>query len=318
MEFPNYIRKETAKKYSIDAESGTLKSGSHIVEVRNGIPRFIDSQNYAESFGLQWRKFAKTQLDSHVGHRLTEQRLERALKGALNQLSNKLVLELGCGAGRFTEVLLKYGAYVDSVDLSDAVEANENNCRISDRHRVTQADILDLPLPYKSYDYVVCLGVIQHTPDSFGTIGEITKYCKSGGVVIFDHYKRAIFSGHVLRIGMWMYRKKMLRLQSEERINKVRELLDRWLPIHKGIGNRKLAQKLLYIISPITHYYHRYTYFSDKTHYEWAFLDTHDNLTDAHKTLLKKSEIERYLARKNITDFSCWHGDNGIVCRCKL
>jgi SAM-dependent methyltransferase len=41
-----------------------------------------------------------------------------------SSLAGKHVLEAGCGAGRFTEVLLKAGAYVTSIDLSSAVEAN--------------------------------------------------------------------------------------------------------------------------------------------------------------------------------------------------
>ena len=33
-------------------------------EIINNIPRFVKSDNYANSFGLQWNKFRKTQLDS--------------------------------------------------------------------------------------------------------------------------------------------------------------------------------------------------------------------------------------------------------------
>jgi 2-polyprenyl-3-methyl-5-hydroxy-6-metoxy-1,4-benzoquinol methylase len=37
------------------------------------------------------------------------------------------VLECGCGAGRFTEVLLAQGATVTSIDMTEAVEANQTN-----------------------------------------------------------------------------------------------------------------------------------------------------------------------------------------------
>src|SRR6187397_1731582 len=40
----------------------------------------------------------------------------------------RVVLEAGCGAGRFTELLLAGGARVVAFDLSRAVEANRENC----------------------------------------------------------------------------------------------------------------------------------------------------------------------------------------------
>jgi 16S rRNA A1518/A1519 N6-dimethyltransferase RsmA/KsgA/DIM1 with predicted DNA glycosylase/AP lyase activity len=43
-------------------------------------------------------------------------------------LLGEIVLEVGSGAGRFTEIILKTGATLFSCDYSDAVEANfENN-----------------------------------------------------------------------------------------------------------------------------------------------------------------------------------------------
>ncbi|HEX4950044.1 MAG TPA: class I SAM-dependent methyltransferase, partial [Blastocatellia bacterium] len=71
--------------------------------IRNGIPRFVTTDNYAAAFGLQWLKFAQTQLDSYTGAPLSEMRLERCLGEPLSNLQGKNVLEAGSGAGRFTE-----------------------------------------------------------------------------------------------------------------------------------------------------------------------------------------------------------------------
>jgi 2-polyprenyl-3-methyl-5-hydroxy-6-metoxy-1,4-benzoquinol methylase len=38
------------------------------------------------------------------------------------ELAGKQVLECGCGAGRFTEILLAEGAQVTFIDLSEAVD----------------------------------------------------------------------------------------------------------------------------------------------------------------------------------------------------
>src|SRR3990172_5667020 len=91
------------------------------------IPRFVRSEAYAKTFGNQWKMFAKTQLDSQTGSSISRERLNRCLGGTLEAVIGKLVLEAGCGAGRFTEILLDAGARVVSCDLSSAVEANKAN-----------------------------------------------------------------------------------------------------------------------------------------------------------------------------------------------
>lgn len=115
--------------------------------IRNGIPRFVDGSTYADAFGVQWKTYRLTQLDSYSGVPVTRNRVRRCLGQDLwRNLAGKRVLECGCGAGRFTEVLLDRGACVISVDLSDAVEANLQNFPETSRHQVAQADILRLPL----------------------------------------------------------------------------------------------------------------------------------------------------------------------------
>src|SRR5688572_8845934 len=42
--------------------------------VTNGIPRFVEPDNYASSFGYQWNLFRKEQIDSHNGTTLSADR----------------------------------------------------------------------------------------------------------------------------------------------------------------------------------------------------------------------------------------------------
>lgn len=89
-----------------------------------GIPRFVRDDAYATAFALQWNTFRRTQLDSVSGLPLTASRFWQNTKWHPDELVGKRVLEAGCGAGRFTEVLLSAGARVISFDLSAAIEAN--------------------------------------------------------------------------------------------------------------------------------------------------------------------------------------------------
>src|SRR5207253_8295334 len=86
-------------------------SGCEVPIIRS-IPRFVKSENYAAGFGLQWKQFRQTQLDSYTGTTISRDRLARCLGGPMDVVRGKNVLEVGCGAGRFTELLLAAGANV--------------------------------------------------------------------------------------------------------------------------------------------------------------------------------------------------------------
>ena len=161
--------------------------GEHY-SVINRIPRFVPLENYASSFGLQWNAYRRTQLESYTGLPISKSRLTRLAGGSLDIFKEKNVLEAGCGAGRFTEIMLQEGANVFAVDISTAVEANYLNCNAYPNYFVCQADILELPLLPVQFDVVVCVGVIQHTPDPERSIRVLCSHVKPGGLLILDHY----------------------------------------------------------------------------------------------------------------------------------
>tara|TARA_R110000796_G_scaffold118864_1_gene232727 strand:- start:88955 stop:89380 length:426 start_codon:yes stop_codon:yes gene_type:complete len=123
------------------------------------IPSYAkDFLDYSESFGLQWNKFTKTQLDSYTNTQISEKRLKRLIGDNIDKIKDKLVLEIGCGSGRFTEVLLKYGDTVVSVDMSTAVIANKKNFPITEKHIIIQADMNSLPFRMR---YLTMLYVLE-------------------------------------------------------------------------------------------------------------------------------------------------------------
>ena len=158
----------------------------------DGIPRFVDSDNYAASFHFQWEKFAKTQLDREKeGFSLSKQRFFAETLWDQEDLTGVNILEVGSGAGRFSKVVLeKTSANLYSVDYSRAVNTNhKNNNEIApERFHLFQASIDELPFPDESFDKVFCLGVLQHTPDFERSVKCLIKKVKVGGEVVVDFY----------------------------------------------------------------------------------------------------------------------------------
>jgi 2-polyprenyl-3-methyl-5-hydroxy-6-metoxy-1,4-benzoquinol methylase len=84
--------------------------------------------------------------------------------------------------------LLKYGAIVDSFDFSEAVEANFKN-NSSENLTLCQASVYNIPFRKLSYDFVICLGVLQHTPNPEASIEKLWEMAKRSGYIIIDHYR---------------------------------------------------------------------------------------------------------------------------------
>jgi 2-polyprenyl-3-methyl-5-hydroxy-6-metoxy-1,4-benzoquinol methylase len=147
----------------------------------NGIARFVDAQKYAASFGFQWHRYQKTQLD-HDEIRESDRhfRMKTALRP--EELEGKLVLDVGCGMGRFAEVATRWGARVVGIDLSAAAEVAAKN--LSDREFVAfQADVFSLPFALESFDIIYSVGVLHHTPDCEAAVKSLAKFLKPGGIL---------------------------------------------------------------------------------------------------------------------------------------
>ena len=147
----------------------------------NGIARFVDAQHYAASFGFQWHQYQKTQLD-HDEIRESDENFRWKTALRPEELKGKLVLDVGCGMGRFAEVATSWGARVVGIDLSAAAEVAAKN--LADRDFVAmQADVFALPFAPESFDIIYSVGVLHHTPDCEAAVKTLAKYLKPSGIL---------------------------------------------------------------------------------------------------------------------------------------
>jgi SAM-dependent methyltransferase len=296
-----------------------LICGDRSYPIVGGIPRFVARDNYAEDFGLQWNRFSRTQLDSYTGTDISESRLARCFRGHLFDIEGKLVLEAGSGAGRFTEILLKHGAVVHSFDFSSAVEANRNNNGASDRLMLVQADIRAIPFQKNAYAYVICLGVLQHTPSPEESILSLWQMVKPGGYLVIDHYLFKWRNMLPPPIGGAepLYRKLLLALPRKQRLGVARKIVDLWFPVHWKFRDSLTAQRLLRRISPVHFYHPQLPLKSKELYYEWALLDTHDGTTDYYKHHRSVKQIRQFLATLNAEEVHVTRGGNGVEAFCR-
>ena len=140
--------------------------------------RFVDSQIYAGSFGYQWEKYSITQLMPDASER--HFRKKTGLRE--EDLRGKLVLDVGCGTGRFAEVATRWGATVVGIDLSAAAEVAARNLAGRDFTAV-QADVFALPFKIESFDCIYSIGVLHHTPDCERAFKNLPQYLKPNGKI---------------------------------------------------------------------------------------------------------------------------------------
>jgi SAM-dependent methyltransferase len=298
-----------------EAASFDCPTGCHFPIVGK-IPRFVDSSGYADAFGKQWKMFRRTQLDSYTGTTIFRDRLEGALGGDLKIVAGKSVLEAGCGAGAFTEVLLEAGAQVFSCDLSTAVEANYDNCGQSPNYFVCQANLLRLPCAQHSFDVVVCLGVVQHTPNPEQTIAALAGYLKPGGLLVIDHYP----VDYPYTVPRRLIRPLLLRLPRSLSTKIALGLSRALLPLHRWMRTARGFWRLrpyLLKVSPLVDHFDDYPQLGEKLVGEWCVLNTHDTLTDYYKHVRSVEQIRDCLAACGLRGIEVYRGGNGVEARAR-
>jgi SAM-dependent methyltransferase len=275
----------------------------HRFAVTGGLPRFVPSDGYASSFGFQWQAHARDQLDSATGASLSRDRLFRGT-GWPQRMPGELILEAGCGSGRFTEVLLSTGARVVSFDYSAAAEVAHRG--FSGRGAtICQASIYEMPYRPASFDRVFCYGVIQHCPDVHRAFDCLVSMVKPGGHLAIDVYDRR---------RMWLNARYRVRWLTK-RLDKQR--LHRWceklVPLYARLMPPLHPWNQL--VFPIKDYRGALPGLSREQQIAWSVLDTFDALSPQYDQPQYLWTMKRWAAEAGLVDVVAGYGGNGIELR---
>ena len=169
--------------------AGLMENGKIVYPLIDGVTRIASNSNYTESFGFQWNQFVTTQIDKYNNLDLSKKRFFAETGWDKEVLKGKKILEVGSGAGRFSQVVLDFtDAELYSIDYSNAVDANFKNNGSNPRLHLFQASIYEMPFAKGQFDKVFCFGVLQHTPDVRRSILSLADMVKPGGELVVDFY----------------------------------------------------------------------------------------------------------------------------------
>jgi SAM-dependent methyltransferase len=187
--------------------------------LKAGTSTGADQARTKSAYGLQWNRFRILRPEEDRATFRNRTGLDEAA------LAGALVLDAGCGMGRYLRVAAEAGArLVVGLDLSAAVAAAHDLTAGLPGVALVRGDLLRPPLAAGRFDQIYALGVLDHTPDPRAAFLALTRLLRPGG-----------------RIVLWVYPRERPAL---ERIMRLQRALSTRLPLG-------LLVTLSHILSPI-------------------------------------------------------------------
>ena len=290
----------TQKPLQQDA-AGLLDNGDVVFPYKNGAYRLVADDNYTQNFGYQWNKFAATQIDREQKNtQLSYNRFFAVTGWEKENLQDKNILEVGSGAGRFSQIVLDHTkANLYSIDYSNAVEANfKNNAHHKDRFHLFQASVYELPFAKAQFDKVFCFGVIQHTPDVQKTVQSLINMAKPGAQVIVDFY---CVNGWWTKLqAKYIFRPVTKKWSNEKLLNKIEKNID-WMIRATTFFNKIGIGRFVNRFIPVCDISGTLPQgLSAQEIREWSILDTFDMFSPQYDQPQKISTVKKWFQQNGM------------------
>ena len=138
-----------------------------------------------QSFGEEWQKFSSFS-EAEIKN-IGDEYFDIVDESILN--SNSIVLDMGCGSGRWSKYLAPNVKFIEAIDPSDAIFSATKLLSNVNNIRTTQASSDNIPFNDETFDFVFSLGVLHHIPETQTALIDTVKKVKKGGhVLIYLYY----------------------------------------------------------------------------------------------------------------------------------
>ncbi len=185
------------------------------------------------------------------GTTLSEKRFRTETGWDPGWLAGRVVLDAGCGAGRFLEVASRDAGLVFGLDYSESIDAARVSLADRDNIELVQADIYALPFRRGSLDGWYCIGVIQHTPDPERALAQIPPLVAPGGRFALTAYERRRFT---LLSGKYLARRIFRRLSATAKLRLIRLTLPVLFPLTAVLFRLLVLRRAFRFVLPIANY----------------------------------------------------------------
>jgi SAM-dependent methyltransferase len=259
--------------------------------IEDGIIRFGETSDYAESFGLQWQTFADTQIDELNGTTISRDFLTEVSGGSLALFDGAVTYDAGCGAGRYSAVVAAHGGRVIAADLSlGALRAAQRNLVHHPDVVLVHADARRSPVRARSIDVAMSIGVYQHAPEPLAYVHAVAETVREDGQLVLWGYER--------RWQSYAHPKYVLRPVTRRRdpqrlLRRIERLAPSLLRVSDALrslpGGRVWARAV-----PVANY-RGVLPLDDRQRLEWAVLDTFDWLSPRYDRPVTYERIENAL-----------------------
>jgi SAM-dependent methyltransferase len=158
-------------------------SGGHAYPITRFVPRFVDADKYADTFSRQ-RLYVRRHFKHYQTDRSGDALFFPTTGFTPEEIRQGLTLEIGCGYGRFVDVVQRAGGQIVGVDLSThSIDLAHDHVGFRDGVYLVQADLFALPFERATFARAFSIGVLHHTPSTRDAFRAITPYVQVGGRV---------------------------------------------------------------------------------------------------------------------------------------
>jgi len=270
--------------------------------IRNFVPRFVTHGKYAQSFGEQWKTFARTQLDTEVLQE-TQKRWDSEIGWQERDLGGRSVIEFGSGAGRFVDIASRRGArLVVGVDITDAVDAAQASLGSRDNVFFVQADFFQPPFIDGAFERGYSIGVLHHTPDPEAAFRTLVRLLNRDGKVGLSLYEICLFD-RPNRNSLRQSTVEVLWALNMWRVEFFRVFTTR-IPAPVMIAYCKYFVPVLHVLNkiPVLRYLR---YLVPSTCYrnlpvEWSMVDTNDTYATRIVHMYRHKDVFQWFMRANV------------------
>lgn len=184
---PDYAKQhpDFQRRYAIELKQISECTGTSEAPAN----RFHDLQSLTiRNFGFEWKVWNNFGWGDEVPLDTTRAIFDYKVLAKKHELANKLVLDAGCGNGRYTTIAAEYGGTVIGIDLSDAVDVAREHFAANPKVHIVQGDLFRPPFKREIFDFVFSNGVLMHTGDAKGAFLSLCRFLRPDGAITIHVY----------------------------------------------------------------------------------------------------------------------------------